>query len=55
MPIRDQITSDLASTAHRADCEVSHWKRGPCNATCGDGFRVKTRTIQVSQHYKMTE
>ncbi|KAL7050163.1 hypothetical protein ACKWTF_003970 [Chironomus riparius] len=29
----------------KIDCEVSHWKREDCNATCGDGYRWKSRII----------
>lgn len=32
----------------KIDCEVSHWKREDCNATCGDGYRWKARVILVS-------
>lgn len=32
----------------RIDCEVTHWKRTACNATCGEGFRLKSREISVS-------
>lgn len=32
----------------KIDCEVSHWKRTACNATCGEGYRWKSRSIIVS-------
>jgi spondin-1 len=32
----------------KIDCEVTHWKRMVCNATCGEGYRWKTRAIVVS-------
>lgn len=32
----------------QVDCNITHWNRGPCNATCGEGYRVKTRTIIVT-------
>lgn len=32
----------------RIDCEVTHWKRTACNATCGEGYRLKSREISVS-------
>jgi hypothetical protein len=32
----------------KIDCEVTHWKRAVCNATCGEGFRWKSRAIVVS-------
>ncbi|KFB49774.1 f-spondin [Anopheles sinensis] len=56
IPIRDQIStnsaagyggSEYGSSDLKQDCKTSHWKRGPCNATCGEGFRVKSRTILV--------
>lgn len=32
----------------KIDCEVTEWKRTPCNASCGEGFRWKSRAIVVS-------
>ncbi|KAL9692241.1 hypothetical protein quinque_015842 [Culex quinquefasciatus] len=47
IPIRDQKSSSDFSADFKQDCKTSHWKRGPCNATCGEGFRTKSRTILV--------
>lgn len=47
IPIRDQKSSSDYSADFKQDCKTSHWKRGPCNATCGEGFRTKSRTILV--------
>ncbi|XP_055530253.1 spondin-1 [Wyeomyia smithii] len=44
IPIRDQISTNSDSDFKR-DCKTSHWRHGPCNATCGEGFRLKSRTI----------
>ncbi|XP_063703310.1 spondin-1 [Culicoides brevitarsis] len=49
--IRDQIRGDYFerdrydTVPEKVDCVVSEWKRSACNVTCGDGFRLKTRTI----------
>lgn len=37
----------------RIDCEVTHWKKGPCNATCGNGSRWKSRSITVRMFVKL--
>lgn len=34
----------------KVDCEVTDWKRTPCNSTCGEGYRWKSRAIIVSCH-----
>ncbi|XP_053683721.1 spondin-1-like [Sabethes cyaneus] len=44
IPIRDQISTN-SDPDFKQDCKTSHWKLGPCNATCGEGSRVKSRTI----------
>lgn len=31
----------------KVDCVVSEWTRSPCNVSCGEGYRVKTRTIMT--------
>lgn len=38
--IRDQHKFE-----EKTDCKVTNWVRGPCNVTCGSGFRTKTRSI----------
>ena len=32
----------------KVDCKVSHWKHEVCNATCGEGYQSKYRSIIVS-------
>lgn len=46
-------SSDAGQNAlnEKIDCEVSHWKREDCNATCGDGYRWKSRVILVSMDF----
>lgn len=38
---------DYNRLSERIDCEVTHWKKGPCNVTCGTGSRWKSRSIMV--------
>lgn len=47
----DSETKPAAATVDeetKIDCEVTEWKRTPCNVTCGDGYRFKSRAIVVS-------
>lgn len=37
-------------SSNKVDCKVTHWKQEPCNATCGEGFRWKYRSIIVRIH-----
>lgn len=50
MTIRDQKRQESrrGGGKDRRDCVMTSWERGMCNATCGEGYRVKTRRI-VSQ------
>lgn len=34
------------------NCELTDWKIGPCNSTCGSGFLVKTRTFKRKRYKK---
>uniref|UniRef100_A0A336LL51 Spondin-1 n=1 Tax=Culicoides sonorensis TaxID=179676 RepID=A0A336LL51_CULSO len=48
--IRDQIRSNYNEEIpyennEKIDCVVTEWRRSACNATCGEGYRTKTRTI----------
>lgn len=40
LQVRDQHKIE-----EKIDCQVTNWIRGPCNVTCGSGFRIKTRTV----------
>lgn len=42
------VNSKYPGTNEKIDCEVTAWKRTPCNVTCGEGFRWKFRDIVVS-------
>lgn len=47
----DDLESAAVATVDEStkiDCEVTEWKRTPCNVTCGDGHRFKSRAIIVS-------
>lgn len=33
--------------SEKVDCKTTHWKHEPCNATCGEGFSWKYRSIIV--------
>lgn len=47
--IRDQVRShqepNPPTSNEKVNCKVSEWKRQSCNVTCGEGYRIKTRTI----------
>lgn len=50
--IRDQIRGSSDGTQQNnnnkpVDCKISEWKRQTCNATCGEGYRIKTRQILI--------
>jgi hypothetical protein len=47
-------SSDQNRLAPKIDCEVSQWKRTVCNASCGEGFRWKSRAIIVSVSFALT-
>lgn len=36
-------TSCNTGPCTNADCEWGDWEDGPCNATCGDGFKIRSR------------
>jgi hypothetical protein len=40
--------ASLTSNEQKIDCEVTEWKKSPCNVTCGEGYRFKSRAIIVS-------
>lgn len=42
------VNSQSPKANEKIDCDVTEWKRTPCNATCGDGYRWKSRAIIVS-------
>ncbi|CRL03830.1 CLUMA_CG016442, isoform A [Clunio marinus] len=51
---REQIWNSIRSHSlsnygremdEKIDCKVSHWKHEPCNATCGEGYRWKFKSI----------
>lgn len=47
--VRDQIKSEPSDreTHTKVDCTVSQWKKSSCNTTCGEGTRIKSRTILI--------
>lgn len=42
------VNSQQPKVNEKIDCDVTEWKRTPCNATCGEGYRWKSRAIIVS-------
>lgn len=42
------VNSQQPKVNEKIDCDVTEWKRTSCNATCGEGYRWKSRAIIVS-------
>lgn len=47
-PLRSYSLVNQGGAIEKVDCKVTHWKHEACNATCGEGFRWKYRSIIVS-------
>jgi Kunitz/Bovine pancreatic trypsin inhibitor domain len=49
------FAGDERKAGEKIDCEMTQWKRGICNVTCGDGYRWKSRAIIVSSTLTLTD